>query len=379
MKAVRKTAVLILLLLAIACSGVNCVQPTHDDAFTEQGLLEANAADLKRTEVTPHLDTPIAEDQNVLWCGSFQLAWNEACRLVGEDLHFRRKEPAMVALLNKKSFTSQHIDEPSYVAVADFISNDVHGQIARQLEDKFAGRATPRYVPPRHLTPRPQDIVAYAYLFKNLAFEVPFERIAQPIVFGTRRVPCFGVAEERKSKHVRMLEQLVIWDYQDEDDFVIELKTKSTNDRFVLAKIRPKATLAETIEIVQKRIADSKPQRPKVGDVLKVPKLNFDITREYRELEGRSLTVANPTIAKDLLMLSALQNVRFQVDEKGVRLRSKSRISLMKSSPPSPLHIMVLDKPFLIMLQRKEAKVPYFALWIGNAELLVKTTKPGDS
>ena len=31
---------------------------------------------------------------------------------------------------------------------------------------------------------------------------------------------------------------------------------------------------------------------------------------------------------------------------------------------------MVFDKPFLIMLQRSDAKTPYFALWVGNADLL---------
>jgi hypothetical protein len=33
---------------------------------------------------------------------------------------------------------------------------------------------------------------------------------------------------------------------------------------------------------------------------------------------------------------------------------------------------MVFDKPYLLMLERDEADVPYFALWVGNPELLVK-------
>ena len=31
----------------------------------------------------------------------------------------------------------------------------------------------------------------------------------------------------------------------------------------------------------------------------------------------------------------------------------------------------VFDKPFLIMLQRKDAEMPYFALWVDNTELLM--------
>jgi hypothetical protein len=32
---------------------------------------------------------------------------------------------------------------------------------------------------------------------------------------------------------------------------------------------------------------------------------------------------------------------------------------------------MVFDKPFLIMLQIRDADAPYFALWVANPELLV--------
>jgi hypothetical protein len=380
MKAVKK-ATLGLALLGLLCMGAVWVFRTHedafthDDAFTEEGLLEADASDLRHTIVIPHFETPLARDENVLWCGTFQLAWNEACSLVGEDLHFSN-EPAMVGILNKKSFTKQDLDAQSYVAVAGFVKDGIHGRIVRQLEDTFKGQAKPRYIPPKGLTPRPQDIVAYSYLFKNLEFPVPFERIEKPLVFGTDRAPCFGIGEEYKSKHIEMLQQCVILNYESEDDFVIELRTKSTDDRVILAKTQPGATLGATVEAVQKRAANPAPMQAQLGDVLKVPKVNFDVTRKYGELEDKRLLVANPKVAGDLRILSALQNVRFQFDEKGVRLRSESHIAFgCAATPPPPptRHIMVFDKPFLIVLQRSGADVPYFALWVGNPELLVKT------
>jgi hypothetical protein len=107
--------------------------------------------------------------------------------------------------------------------------------------------------------------------------------------------------------------------------------------------------------------------------VLKVPKLNFDITRRYEELLGARLSVKNPAVAKDLVIVSAAQNVRFQMDERGVKLKSESHISLGCSAEHKPPRnrTMVFDKPFLLMLQRENAKTPYFALWVDNAELLV--------
>ena len=54
-------------------------------------------------------------------------------------------------------------------------------KIDQELETKFQGEATPRLKPSREDTLRPQDIVAYASLFKNLEFAVPFEKVAEPI------------------------------------------------------------------------------------------------------------------------------------------------------------------------------------------------------
>ncbi len=371
MKAVKKATLWLALLVLLYVAAVRIFE-SHDGAFTEQGLLEADASDLKETIVSPHLEAPIASGKNVLWCGTFQLAWNEACALLGENVRLAN-EPPMVSILNKRSFKKRDIDAKSCVAVAGFVKDDVFGQIARQLQDTFHGQATPRYVPSGELTPRPQDIVVYSYLFKNLEFRVPFERIPTPVVFGTKRVPCFGIGEEYKHKHYEMLEQLLILDYQSKDDFVIELKTKSERDRVILAKMSPKPTLKATIDAVRER-ANSAPTQPRTGDVLKVPKLNFDVTRRFTELEGKELLHKNPQVANDLVVLSALQNIRYQFDEQGARLRSESHIAFGCGSTPSPpptRHLMVFDKPFLIMLQTTGANVPYFALWVGNPELLV--------
>jgi len=73
---------------------------SHDDAFTEDALLTASADQLESTLITPTLDEPIPRFHNVLWCASFQLAWNEARALIGEDIHLE-KDPPLAASLNR--------------------------------------------------------------------------------------------------------------------------------------------------------------------------------------------------------------------------------------------------------------------------------------
>ena len=97
---------------------------SHDDVFTREGLLTANAEDLRATAVTGHLEVPIETGRSVLWCGTFQLVWTEICGLIGDDIHFDRGPP-MVAPMNKKAFARKHIDEASYVALAGFVRGRV--------------------------------------------------------------------------------------------------------------------------------------------------------------------------------------------------------------------------------------------------------------
>lgn len=210
--------------------------------------------------------------------------------------------------------------------------------------------------------------------FKNRRFEHPFEQVGNPILFAGQRIACFGMGEEYKSEHELLCPQISILDYRTPDDFVIELKTKAKGDQIILAKTQPRQTLAMTLAEIQGRMNRSKPHEANLGDVLKVPRLNFDITRRYREIENLHLLVTNPQVGKDLALLSAVQNIRFQMDEEGVRLRSEAHLALGCSALRHPMahHVMVFDKPFLILMRRTGASSPYFALWVGNPDILVR-------
>ncbi len=340
---------------------------SHDSAFTDKGLIKASAAELQGTVVTPHLEQGITDGKNVLWCATFQLAWNEVASFIGESVKMQNPDPA-VAILNKQTVGRKDLDKASYVALAGDLRGGIYGKIDAALQAKFEGAAVPKLSRSPTIG-RPQDIFAYAYLFKNLEFAVPFEDIDAPLQFKTKQVRCFGVGPEKKAPPA-MLDQVRVLAYDRQaGTFILELVTKAKGDQLILAKIKPAETLADTISAVIDRKAEATAMFP--HDVLKVPKLNFDVRRRYRELEGRALMISNPNIAQDLTILSALQDIRFQLDEKGARLRSESHIAIGCSAPPRGRRF-VFDGPFLILMRRKDAKNPYLAMWVDNAELLVK-------
>lgn len=350
---------------SVPVAGDEAPRPVSHGELAGPPALRAKAKDLERTVVTAHLKEPIKAGRNVLWCNTFQLAWNELCEFFGEDVRLE-DEPPMVPILNEKLSTKADVDAASYVALAEIVKDGIIGRIEKALEGKFKGLASPELVPdPTELDPT--DIVAYAYLFKNLVFATPFES-PHSIWFRGKRVEAFGI-EKHGRKTARTGRQVLIHDYVSRDDFVIELDTKASGDRLILAKVEPAGTLLQTVRAVQGRLDRARPERMVRRDILKIPKLNFDITRRYGELIPKNLV--NPK-GEGYFIKKALQDIRFRLDEKGAFLKSEAMI-LVKALEhgPGPRHVMIFDEPFLILILRRGRDVPYFALWVDNPELLV--------
>jgi hypothetical protein len=149
----------------ITLAGVACAQDdatSHDASFTKDGLFKADVNKLTDTQLVVSPDLPLAPDKNVLWCGTLQLAWNEAAKLVGEKMRFDPPSPA-ADLLNDGTFTHHDLDPASYVAMADFERNHVEAEIRAALEKTFHGAASPELIPPVPTNPGPYDFVAYSF------------------------------------------------------------------------------------------------------------------------------------------------------------------------------------------------------------------------
>lgn len=369
MRGVHVRACLLLAAILLLSCRTTRESASHDDVFTNEGLLAVNAKDLKSTQVTAILDESITEGQSTVWCSTFQLAWDELCEAHGESIRLEG-EPRMAVELNRRLAGKGDLDEASYVAVGGF-GPGVVDKMTLALDKKFKGTARPRLIPdPRGLTKN--HAVGYAYLFKNLEFAVPFQRITTALDFGGIEVRCFG-KEGEKIPTEGMLEQVKVWYEFGTDEFIVEISPKSKGDRIVLAKTRPGTTLLDAIEKTHKRMSEREPGAMGSCDELKIPKFNFDVNREYTEVEGKwFITADGRHDPEDRLMVNAEQIIRFQMDEKGVRLRSEARAVSFTCSVTPVGRRLVFDKPFLFMLEREEAKMPYFAMWVDNAELMVK-------
>ena len=320
-----------------------------------------------QTTVTAVLGSGIEKGKNLVYCATFQLAWN-ALRddVVKEDVRLA-DEPALVGMLNKSPVSGKDVSPESYVAMAGLAGDNIVGKINEKLKEKFKEQAPEVNV----AFETQEDILAYAYLLKNLEFKTMFEKLKAPVSFlsggESTEVTAFGITQYFPSKHKNIGKQVRIVDYNGHNDFIITLKSLSKDDEIVLAKVSPRETLEDTVKSVLGRMKKSKPKTMKKEDVLMIPIVELGVTQSYKELIGKHLENEG---YENHFIGEAMQKIDFRLNEKGALLKSEA-IILVKMNG-DPVKEMIFNKPFLILLKLKKSKNPYLAVWVGNPEFMTK-------
>jgi hypothetical protein len=129
---------------------------------------EGDSAGLKQTVIVPTLDSPIEKGKNAIWCGSFQLAWDQ---MIGDVI----KEPIQLAQsqdiasrLNQNKMNVADLIPDSYYTAAGMVENGIVEKIHQDMAAKFPHVKVPDFAA------GPKDLLAYAYLTAAVKFTTPY-------------------------------------------------------------------------------------------------------------------------------------------------------------------------------------------------------------
>jgi hypothetical protein len=328
-------------------------------------IANVNSRSLKTTSVSAHLEAEIEQSHNILYCASFQLAYNTLKDdIIKADIRF----PYALAIaerLNNATISADDISHTEYIAMVGTKNDDIENEINTALKSKFKA-STPALTVPLNST---DDLVIYAHLFKNIKFNTRFEDLKDELIFRrglySSRVDSFGI-QSFSSKHKEMGEQVEIIDFISSEDFIVRFKTDNIEEELVLARVEPMGTLMETINLVQNRIDTKIVQSLREGDSLMIPKFYINISHSYDELIGKRITNAG---FNKFNFAHALQDTVFSMNPKVVKASSGSRSRSSDSSVEG--RELLFNRPFLLYIKEKNAKEPYFALWVDNPEILI--------
>jgi len=326
---------------------------------------------LKQTVIVPALDTPMPSGKNVIWCSSFQLAWNHARDDVIHAPIRLKGATAVADRLNRGKQSETDLPPGACYATAGTVEKGIIATIQHEMAQHF-----PAHHEPAFESRSPDDIIAYGYLEVKAPFVTPFDTLHSPLLFTDSanrsvRLNSFGVDKGTK-KEIRESVNERYYLYHGRE-FIVTLHTKA-NMQIILARIEPKATLAATVADVEAKLAEpikyNREDERQLGenDTLVVPNMKWQVNHHFSELESQS--VANPGFT-GYYFTDARQSIDFFLNNTGARLKAEASDRLSCSMP----HELLFNHPFLLYLRQEKAgktAQPFFAMWVDNAELLDK-------
>lgn len=357
------------------------------------------STELKATIISPTMNQIIDTHKNLIFCSTFQMAWNEICQKYAKGPLEILDAPTYVNDLNTLYKQPALLEEESYIAMSGQGKDRIIKKINEAVKNKF-GHLSANDLPPQlKFEINDNDIMAFSYLYKNLEFPETFEN-QKPIIMDINNniflASAFGIKNVRDKKH--LLNQVKIKYYNDEvNDFnkpkgvILSLITKSTTDELIISDLSVSETLLETFKKINSLIIESSKYENSSTQTyerdfsnsnqyfnytlqleeLSIPKLNFNILHEYEDLKGKTVLNKSFKAFNTFTKIgTAIQKIALKLNEKGAKLSSYALIIFKGADKPQ--NKIIIKCPFVIYLKNKKKELPYFMAYICNDEVLVK-------
>lgn len=349
----------------------------------ERETFSGSSEMLEQTVVVPTLDSPMPAGRNVIWCSSFQLAWNDVRdNVIGAPLEVP-EAAELAARLNAARQSVSDVDPCSVYVAGGRIKEGIIAKIQKEMTVKFPSHALPDF---NGYSPMPPDgILSYSFLRANVPFTHPFRQIGEGLTFtdsqgNKSHVAGFGLWEGYRREYEKIYEQVeVLYHHRPDgenapskmEEYVIDMCKFSHPYQVVVAVVEPNDSLAQTLEYIQSRVHEFKGRsdhqwqsRFREFDVLRVPEMVWRVDHSFKELIGRTVANARPPMP----ILEAMQTIEFQFDRCGVTVKGEAMIRIGGAGVPRRFFF---DRPFLVCMKKRDAEHPFFVMWVDNAELLV--------
>ncbi len=312
----------------------------------------------KGVEVVPTLSDKVSADTS--WCPTFQLIWNDFKNdIVKEDIKFDEKSD-ILDNLNKEDFTTKDISDNYYYKIYGRKNLELKNKIETAIKEKFnqTSDILDQFDWSSDALDSGEDVIdryfLYSMLYREFEFNKKFDTFNDKFK-EIENVEYFGIIKENDE----IRDQIKVYYYNDENDFAIKLITKN-NDEVIVIK-NPKG---ETFEEIYNNIKGKVTTDFNSDDNFMMPKINFNVLREYNELENKEIE----TIDGIYTIEKAIQSIKFSLDEKGGKVKSEAGMDVKFETTASNKKIrnFYVDDTFALLLKESNKEKPYFALRVDD-------------
>ena len=350
-------AIIIILLICVIVFVVNSKKQGKDE---KQGIVEKNVFD-SNNEIKTALTLNDEIQNDTIWCGTFQLLWNDLKNdLAKQNIEFNPQKQ-VVKNLNEETFTTNDISDKYYYKKIGVPTIQLKQEIENAIKEKFneTSDILDNFEWDRKSK---EDYFLYAMYKKEFSFEKEFEDLEKGSFDSYENVNYFGIRKNNDSEELR--EQVEVLYYNDKDDFAIKIKTKQ-EDEVILCK-NPKGNtfneMYQNINQEKSNYSGSKVLEEK--EILKVPNIKVNQKTEFEEIENEPFLFAN---GDSYIIEKALQTIQFDLDRKGGKIRSEAGMMVSKTALlPGESREFSIDNTFAIFLKEEGKDNPYFAAKIDD-------------
>ena len=313
--------------------------------------------------VVPTFDDEISSDSS--YCATFQLVWNDMKNeIIKKDIVFNPEE-IMATNLNKESFTEDMISDSYYFKAFGPKTIKLKEEIVNGIKEKFNQTSDILddfdWGEDALDDPDLRRYFFYTILYREFEYKQRFTVLENSNFGNYEDVKYFGVASNSSSE---VRNQIIVLFYNSKDDFAIKLTTKS-NDEVIFYK-NPKGKTFNEIYSNMTNDANKYTGSKNFSnnDTFKVPMINFNVKREYNELQNKPFYDDEN---REYVIEKAVQTINFKLDEKGGRVKSEAAIDTnVTSAPVKESRNFNVDDTFAIFLKESSRDMPYFAARIDN-------------
>ena len=335
---------------------------------TKSDIKEKETFNTEGVTTTLTLEDEIQDD--TIWCGTFQLIWNDLKNdLAKQDIVFN-PQLKVVENLNKETFTTKELSEESYYKKIGTPSLKLKEEIEKAIKDKF--NETSDILDDFDWENRdPLDFFLYVMLKKDFQFEKAFEELENGKFGNYDDVKYFGIKSDESGE---LRQQVDVLYYKSKDDFAVKLRTKQ-EDEVILCKNPEGKTFGEIYNNILDKTEVKVYNMPnnqdnyeaikvygelKEGELLKVPNIKLKEKNEITEIEDKKFLFSNGEVYS---IEKALQTIEFELDRTGGKIKSEAGMMVKNESVAimDEIREFSIDDTFAIFLIEKGKDKPYFA------------------
>lgn len=368
----KKLILIIVSIIILIVSGVFAYsQITKKTEIEEPKATSSSQTSLSSTEgITTVLTLDDEITDNTIWCGTFQLIWNDLKNdLAKQDIVFN-PQLKVVENLNKETFTTKELSEASYYKKIGTPSLKLKEEIEKAIKDKF--NETSDILDDFDWENRdPLDYFLYVMLKKEFQFEKAFEELENGKFRDYDNVKYFGIKSDETGE---LKQQVDVLYYKSKDDFAVKLRTKQ-EDEVIFCKNPEGKTFGEIYNNILDKTEVKVYNMPnnqdnyeaikvygelKEGELLKVPNIKLKEKNEITEIEDKKFLFSNGEVYS---IEKALQTIEFELDRTGGKIKSEAGMMVKNESVAimDEIREFSIDDTFAIFLIEKGKDKPYFA------------------